>query len=306
MKNLIYKIKNKIYRISNKAQKIKRPSHQELIDYKNFQRGNNNKFALSFGAGRCGQKWFAEIFNSHKNWIGTCERFSDYEAFYRYISYYKLPISKEGIFKILELASNRDMSLHQNTFISSPFLSFGVEELVKRLNPNYLFFHIRDPIKAVESLYRKGWYLNSYNFETIDASIDISVSLHRTLSRITPGSEFIKKWTKLTRIGKVTWFWATINKAIYDDFNKIQNVDKFFIKLEDVDQNYNFYERLSNKFNFENKITKREFYNVINKAPNRGPTDKYEYKDWNNLEKKEFENIIDELFPYYNNIKTNI
>ena len=306
MKNLIYKIKNKIYRLSKKANKIKKPSYKELINYKNFQRNSYNKFALSFGAGRCGQKWFAEIFNSHSNWIGTCERFSDYEAFYRYISYYKLPISKEGIFKIFELSSNRDMAIYKNTFISSPFLSFGVEELFKSLNPNYLFFHIRDPIKAVESLFRKGWYLDAQNFKTIGAPIDISVSLHRTLSRIVPKDDYLNKWSKLTRVGKVTWFWATINKAIWDDFNKIQNVDKFFVRLEDVDQNYEFYERLSDKFNFENRLTEREFYNVINKAPNRGPTDKYKYKDWNDLEKKEFKNIIENLFPNYNNIKTNI
>lgn len=306
MKNLIYKIANKIYRLSKKAKKIKKPSYKELIDYKNFQRNSHNTFALSFGAGRCGQKWFAEIFNSHSNWIGTCERFSDYEAFYRYISYYELPINKEGFFKIFELSSNRDMAIYNNTFISSPFLSFGVEELFKRLNPNYLFFHIRDPIKAVESLHRKGWYLDVQNFKTIGATIDISVSLHRTLSRIVPKDDYINEWYKLTRVGKVTWFWATINRAIWDDFNKIQNVDKFFVRLEDVDQNYGFYERLSDKFNFENKLTKKEFYNVINKAPNRGPTDKYEYTDWNDQEKKEFKNIIENFFPYYNKIKTNI
>ena len=110
----------------------------------------------------------------------------------------------------------------------------------------------------------------------------------------------------MTRIGKITWFWATSNKAIYDDFQKIQNAEKFFVRLEDVDQNYNMYEKLSNKFNFENKMNKRQFYNVINKAPNKGPTDKHKYKEWSDLEKKEFESIIDEIFPHYQNIKTNI
>ena len=100
-----------------------------------------------------------------------------------------------------------------------------------------------------------------------------------------PG-EFFKEWLDLTRIGKLAWFWATINKAIYDDFDKIKNINKSFIRLEDVDQNYEIYEQLFNKFNFENKMTKKQFYNVINKAPNRGPNNKYEYKDWNNLEKK--------------------
>jgi len=306
MKTLIYKIKNKLFRFSKEATKLSKPSYEELIKYKNFQRVRDNKFALSFGAGRCGQNWFAKIFNSHTNWIGTCERFADHEAFYRYISYYSLPIDKEGAFKLFELASKRDMAKYQNTFIASPYLSFGVKELYKRLSPNYLFFNIRNPIKSVESFYRKGWYLNPNNFTINSPSIDISDNLKRSFSRIVPHGEFFKEWIKLTRIGKIAWYWATINKAIYDDFNKIKNINKFYIRLEDVDQNYEIYEKLFNKFNFKNKMTKKQFYGVINKAPNKGPNDKYNYKDWNNLEKKEFENIIKRIFPHYDNIKTNI
>ena len=109
----------------------------------------------------------------------------------------------------------------------------------------------------------------------------------------------------LSRIGKITWFWTTANKSIYDDFAKTQNIDKFFVKLEDIDQNYKSYEKLSERFDFRNKMTKNRFYNVINKAPNRGSADKYIYKNWNNLEKREFENLINEIFPHYDKIKSN-
>ena len=53
-------------------------------------------------------------------------------------------------------------------------------------------------------------------------------------------------------------------------------------------------------------MDKKNFYNVIFKAPNKGPSDKYEFKDWTNLEKKQFETIIENFFPYYENIETNI
>ena len=32
-------------------------------------------------------------------------------------------------------------------------------------------------------------------------------------------------------------------------------------------------------------MTKNQFYNVINKAPNNDTDKKYEYKNWNDLEK---------------------
>ena len=137
-------------------------------------------------------------------------------------------------------------------------------------------------------------------------AIDLSINLKRSFSRIIPNNDYFNEWIKLTTIGKITWFWATNNKAIMENFNKIQNIEKFIFKLEDIDQNYDFYQILSSKFNFSNIMNKKNFNNIIYKAPNRGPTDKYRYKDWNDLEKKEFQIVIDKIFPNYEKIKTDI
>ena len=307
MNNLIYKLKNKIFKISKEASKLKKPSFEELKKFQNFKKNDDNKLAFSFGAGRSGQNWFSKIFNSHPNWVGSCERFADYEAFYRYVCYYNLPIFKDEFFKLIELSSNRDMAKHQNSIIASPYLSFGVKELTEKLKPNYIFFNIRNPIMTVESLYKKGWYSNFDNIKNIKSPlIDISNNLYRSFSRILPNSEYLKEWSLLTRIGKITWFWCIINKSIKDDFKKIENTEKFYVKLEDIHQNYDLYEKMSKKFNFKSKMTRNKFYEVINKAPNKGNDKKYLYKEWSDLEKKEFEKIINEKCPYYDDIKTDI
>jgi hypothetical protein len=307
MNNFVYKVKNKLFGFTEEAKKLKRPSYQELIEYQSFQRKDNNNLALSFGSGRSGQNWFSKIFNSHSNWVGTCERFADYEAFYRYVTYYDLPINKDEFFNLIELSSKRDMAKYQNSFISSPYLSFGVEELTTKLRPNYIFFNIRNSIQTVESLYNKGWYkFFDDKIKIKSPLIDISDSQYRSFSRIIPKDEFLEEWLSLSRIGKISWFWSTINKSIYDGFNKIQNVDKFFIKLEDVNQNYNIYKKLCERFNFEDEMSKNQFYNVINKASNKDINKIYEYKSWNNIEKKDFEKVISNIFPYYDDISTNI
>lgn len=304
MNKLIYKIKSRFFRMTKESNKQKKPNYDELIKYKNFIRKNNNNLVLSFGAGRSGQNWFSKIFNSHQNWIGTCERFADYEAFYRYIGYYNLPINKENFFNLLVLSSNKDMAKYQNTFVSSPYFSFGVEELCKKLKPNYLIFNIRNPINSIQSFYQKGWYLNSNDFINNSPSIDITNSLYRSFSRIIPKDDYLNEWSKLTRIGKLTWFWTTTNKAIYTSFNKIQNVEKLFVKLEDVDQNYEMYEKLSERFNFKKKLKKKSFENVLTKSPNIEFDYAYKYKDWRKIEKKEFESIIEKNFQDYDKIKT--
>ncbi len=309
MNTFVYKIKNKLFRFSKEAKKIIRPSYEELLKYKTYTKGVNNKFILSFGSGRCGQNWFAKIFNSHPNWIGTCERFSNFEAFYRYISFYNLNIDKENFFKLLQLACNRDLAKHQNTLIASPYFAFGVEDLCQKLDPDYLIFNLRNPIKSVESFFIKGWYLDfemKLNKNKKSPLINVSDNLTRAFSRIVPSEEFYDEWLTLSRVGKITWFWATTNRFIFDSLKKIENIDKFFLKLEDIDQNYSFYENISNKFSFENKMSKKEFYNVINKAPNKGLLNKYEYNSWTDKEKKEYHRMIEKIFPYYDDIKTNI
>lgn len=304
MNNIIYKIKNHFFRMSKEYDKLKRPTYEELIKYENFTRNVDNNFILGFGAGRSGQNWFSKIFNSHKNWIGTCERFADYEAFYRYISFYNLPIDRQNFFNLIELSSKKDMAEYQNTFICSPYFGFGVEELQKKLKPNYLIFNIRNPIESIQSLYQKGWYLNSDHFLIKSPSINIANSLYRSFSRIIPKDEYLNEWSKLTRIGKITWFWATINKAIFNDLNKIKDVKKLILKLEDINQNYDFYEKLSEKFNFIQKMSKKKFENVLNKSSNLDLEYTYKYKDWTTIEKKEFSKIIENNFPYYEKIKT--
>jgi len=307
MNDLLYKIKSSLFRYSKEAKKYKTPSYNELIRYENFQRTKNNNLALSFGAGRCGQNWFAKIFNSHSNWVGSGERFPDYEAFYRYITYYNLPVNKDGFYKLMELAIKRDMALYQNSLIACPYLSFGVKELTEKLDPNYIFFNIRNPVDSVESFYKKGWYLYSENIENIKTPlIDITNNQSRSFSRIVPTGKDLEKWKNLTRIGKISFFWATINKAIYEDFKKINYIDKYYIKLEDINQNYSIYENLAQKFTFKEKLKKDKFLNIINKAPNKGSSNKHYYKNWTDLEKKEFSSIINEIFPHYDSIKTNI
>ena len=307
MKNLIYKLKSKMFRYSLEAKKYKRPTYDELIKYQNFTRSKNNKLFLSFGSGRSGQNWFSKLFNSHKNWVGSAERFADYEAFYRYITYYKLPISKVGFFELLKLSYKRDMALFQNSFISSPYWSVGVSEVTNELKPDCIFFNLRNPIKTIESLHMRGWYVHSNENRDINSPIiDITGNLYRSFSRIIPNDEYLDDWKTLSRIGKITWYWCTINKLIYSDFKNINNIKKYNIKLEDVDQNYEVYEKISEKFELRDKMKKNKFLDVINKAPNKGSDIKYLYKDWSQNEKNEFEKIISNFFPHYEEIKTNI
>jgi hypothetical protein len=307
MNGIISKVKSSLFRYSNEAKKCQRLSYQELNKYLNFQKTPKNKLILSFGAGRCGQNWFSKVFNSHSNWVGSIERFADFEAFYRFTTYYKLPIYKDNFLKLLELSSKRDMSLYDNSFIASPYFSFGVKEIVDNLNPDSFFFQIRNSIKTVESLYQKDWYLNlDKNLKINSPMIDISTSQYRSFSRIVPRDEYIDEWKTLSRIGKITWYLCISNKSIFEDFNKIKHKNKYIVKLEDINQNYKTYKKIVEIFNFKEILKKKNFLEIINKAQNKGSDKKYFYKNWSDNEKKEYDKIIEKFFPHYDTIKTSL
>ena len=79
------------------------------------------------------------------------------------------------------------MAQYKSSLIATPYLSFGVKEVTKILKPDYIFFNLRNPINTIESLHKKGWYLNYENKKIIDSPhIDISDSQYRSFSRIIP------------------------------------------------------------------------------------------------------------------------
>ena len=72
---------------------------------------------------------------------------------------------------------------------------------------------------------------------------------------------------------------------VHEEWSVLRCVSEMRKQAQDVNQVYTIY--------------------VINKASNKGSIDKHLYKNWSDLEKKEFENIINEIFPNYDEIKTN-
>ena len=103
------------------------------------------------------------------------------------------------------------MSDYQNSLIASPYISFGLTELLEKLNVDYVFFNIRNPINTVEDFFTKGWYQNSEYLDLDSPLIDFTESQYHSFSRIIPQDNFKDEWKNLTRIGKISWFWSIIN-----------------------------------------------------------------------------------------------
>lgn len=263
----------------------------------------NHKLIFCFNPGRSGTRWLSNVFNAHENWVGTCERFGQYESFVRYCAWHNLNIDLEGAFKLFEQAIYKDFKKKQNSMIVSPFFNFIIPKMVKRYKPNYVFFVYRNPIDTVCSLHAKGLYSgktfssdNSLKKATITVSPALEIrSLSDTFAYILPKGRHstLREWESLTRIGKCTWFWVVQMKALQKAYFDIKNTRKKVYRLEEMDQNYPFYEKLVKEHNLRPKMSKKEFLS-LKKLTHPENEKIHSYKNWSDKERKEFKKIIRE------------
>ena len=118
----------------------------------------DRKLIVAYSAGRSGSRWMGYVFLAHQNVAGGIHRLSGFEEFYRYVTWYKLPIDLEGYYMGMQDLIDQDWAKSATALYSSPNLAFGIEEISKRFKPNLSFFHIRDPEATINSFFEKGWY----------------------------------------------------------------------------------------------------------------------------------------------------
>ena len=260
------------------------------------------KLILCVTVGRSGTRWLSDIFSKHKNTIGSCERHSIIESFYRYVKWNNLPIEVQGIVDFTKDSIVQDWKNHEISMITSPYLSHDLLYLYETFKPEYIIWGVNDPKFTVTSFYNKGWYNNKEKIRKIGNltyGIQPSLSLNQNFGRIIPKEKEYPEWKKLTRIGKISWLYNTISLEIYNDLKKIPKESIFIFKLEEADQNYEYYLKYAHKFGLEDILPKDEFLSVKKLSVKDSDNIKCE---WSEKEKDEFKKNIKEFDQIYKNL----
>jgi hypothetical protein len=252
----------------------------------------NEKIIFSFSSGRSGQRWLNDVFLSHSNCSGGAERLREFEAFYRYATWNKLDIDNKGFYDYYANLIKNDLAIADISLNSSPYFAFGLDEINRIFSPDYLLYIIRDPMKVVSSLVSKGWYkegiIKGNNTYTCGVQPQLSKLLHHSFGRIVPRSmDELSAWNKLTQVGKVSWYYSTINSHILSKINNNRQ-KSWIIKLEDIDQNYDYYrEVLCPEFGLHSVMSKTKYHSLKHGMINKG-TRENKSKNWNQKELDEF------------------
>src|SRR5262249_13966052 len=100
------------------------------------------------------------------------------------------------------------------------------------------------------------------------------------------GAEF-ERWTRLTQIGRLSWFWQARNRAVLEQFSHLPASHCRVERLEDLD--FRGYEEVAASWGGRPRIAAGRFAGLAAARLNAGPNPPRRFIDWNPVEAAEFE-----------------
>jgi hypothetical protein len=251
---------------------------------------SGDRVAIAIGTGRCGTDFLAKVLAREPAVASSHERNALNETFHRYCQWYGLPVDHEGFLRAKAGEIAEDLRSRQFSFEASAHLSLSVLPLFERFGAKFILL-VRRPDRVINSYLAKGWYEQS--FVCADPALALGYqpidSFHRFLGRIAPRGEQFHTWNRLTRVGKLAWYWSELNRAVVRQFADLPATHYRIIKIEEFD--HDAYVDLAAFFGFRPTLTAVQFERLRAGRPNRlGRTRRA--AEWTGQEAAEFEEQI--------------
>ncbi len=239
-------------------------------------RAAGKRLIMCFSMGRSGTRWLSKMFCSHRNCHGACDRFPEEESFFRYVTWYDLPVDVAGFIELQRKAVNHDWSRGDISFVASPYFAFGIPRIVKALKPTDLIFIMREPDAVACSLYAKGWYRHAPMRVEVagrahGTQIDHVGMFHHNFSRILPKDrQSLDKFANASQLARIAWYCSTTALAINDAVGQIHGAHVWVMRLADIDDNYSYYKRMARHFGLEPVLARKQYMELKGSMSNRG------------------------------------
>jgi len=253
----------------------------------------SNKIGYAVGTGRCGTKFLSLLLALEPEVSSVHERNRLNETFHRYCKWYNLPVDNEGFLYTKEQEIKNDLKYNNFSFEASAHLSLSIVELFNRFNSKFILL-VRSPEKVVNSYLKKGWYKSPIVRSNNQLALGYQKNecFHHFLGRIVPmGKKFIQ-WNKMTRVGKLAWYWNELNKRIIRQFDEIPKTHWTIVKLEEL--NYERYKEILKFLGINSLIKERVFNSLVKKRPN-AIKNVPKIESWTSKEIKEFEEEVEPM-----------
>lgn len=251
---------------------------------------NYSQVGFAVGTGRCGTKFLSRVLSMEPGVSSVHERNPLNETFHRYCKWYQLPVDDEGFLHAKELEIQNDLKDHFFSFEASAHLSLSIGELFNRFGAKFILL-VRSPERVINSYLNKGWYNEPLIRRNLHLALGYQKSeyFHRFLGRIVPLGKKYLQWNKLTRVGKLAWYWSALNASVLKQFEKIPKTHWRVEKLEEL--SYNRYLEVAKFLGYQATLTEKKYNDLARSRPN-AIIDVPTIASWNPTEIVEFESEI--------------
>lgn len=257
-------------------------------------RSIGGRVAFAVGTGRCGTKFLYQVLKMEPDVAAHHERQPLGDAFHRYCQWYRLPIDQSGFYDYKDSGIRSDLVKHKLSFEASAYLSLSVLELHRRYDARFVLL-VRRPDRVVTSYLQKGWYgtplLRADPRLAPGYQLDPEGLLpNAPFSRIVPfGDDDALQWHRYTIVGKIAWYWSTLNAAVVAQFQQLPAEAWQIVRLEDM--SFERYREVGRFFGIEMLVDEARYRRLAESRPNTlNPT--RSVFDWNPQECREFERMV--------------
>ena len=245
--------------------------------------------AFCVGTGRCGTTFITELLGQEPEVAASHERLRLAACYHMFCKWHGIAADAEGFLADREVAVANDLAAHRFSFEASALLSHSVAELHARFDARFLLL-VRRPDACVASFAVRGWFLEpiAWRDRSKPPTIPDGANPRHFFGRNLPrGDEAFERWSKLTQLGKLGWFWAARNRAILDQLAALPAARRSWLRLEDFD--HARYVALAGFLGLRPTVDAERFAGLAASRPNTGPNIPLALEAWPEQGIREFE-----------------
>jgi hypothetical protein len=249
----------------------------------------DGRISFAVGTGRCGTRFLYTLLAQERVAASSHERHPLNQTFHRYTTWYGLPVDQEGFLSCQAEGIQADLSQRRYSFEASAYLSFSIPALRTHFGAKFILL-VRHPTAVIRSYLQKGWYDHSFYYRdhALAPGYQPSAQFHHFLGRIVPMGAAFDAWHRLTRPGKLAWYWNTVNQAVLDAFALLPPDQARIQRLEDLD--FAAYTELCQFLGIQTRLRAPTFQRIQRERPNRSSHQKARQISWSAIELSEIRN----------------
>jgi hypothetical protein len=248
----------------------------------------DGRVGFCVGTGRCGTTFLARLAGHEPEVAASHERLRLGATFHMFCKWHQIAVDSEGFLLDREEAIRRDLAERRFSFECSALLSHSLEELFERFRARFLLL-VRSPHETVASFAVRGWFVKpcARKDPRLPPSYREGEEPRHFLGRNIPHGVEFERWTQLTQIGRLAWFWQARNRAILEQFSRLSASHCRVERLEDLD--FPRYLEITAFLGWRSQIDASLFAELAQARLNAGPNPPRKFTDWDPVETAEFE-----------------